>query len=96
MFLELIESVLIGLLFIFVRAAPKLTEFAYRRHIEREADHLSITALGSHDGALVLFERWQKDFKMLEHNPFELTADHPSIFERKQYCMNYKNNSQKV
>ena len=76
-----------GLLFFICLAIPELTELAYRRHIERVADHKSLTALQSYDGLIALIARWQKENGMPSHNPyFGIIADHPSCNERKEYC----------
>lgn len=76
---------------------PNLCSMAYRRHSEWVADETSLNMLNSHDGALKLFERWQKDFKMPDHYPFYgLFATHPDIKERKTHCLNLKNKSKEI
>jgi len=71
---------------------PTVASFAYRRHIEWEADQASLGMLQSHDGGIKLIERWQKEFNLPLHNPYwGLFADHPSCYERKVYCMNTQN-----
>jgi len=73
---------------------PALASLAYRRHIERVADHNSLTLLKSYDGCIKLLERWEKEFKLPAHNSyFGLTSDHPSCFERKLYCLKLQNES---
>lgn len=77
--------------------ARNLGNLYYRRHIEKVADHESLTKLKSHDGALALIERWQKEFNLPLHNSYYgLLADHPSCHERKSYCLNLKNQSKDI
>ncbi|MCK4265082.1 M48 family metalloprotease [Candidatus Babeliales bacterium] len=81
-----------GLLFYISLMVPGLINFAYRRHIERDADNKSLMVLKSHDGGLKLIERWIKEFRMPEHNQyFGLFSDHPSLLERKICCLKFKN-----
>lgn len=76
-----------GLLFFFCLLIPELIELAYRRHIEKVADHTSLTVLHSYDGCIALLARWQRENGLPSHNPyFGLIADHPSCNERKEYC----------
>ena len=71
-----------------------LVEFSYRRHIEREADCVSISILNSYDGGIKLMDRWQQEFGVPMHNPnWGLFSNHPSCHERKMYCINIKNNN---
>jgi Zn-dependent protease with chaperone function len=72
-------------------ASTSLVALAYRRHIEREADCVSMQLLNSHAGCLLLTERWHKECKIALHNPyFGITADHPSCAERQSYCLALK------
>ena len=72
--------------------APNLICLAYRRRIEREADYTSMKILNSYDGGIKLIERWRREFKMPADNPhFGLFSDHPSHFERKICCLEFKN-----
>jgi Zn-dependent protease with chaperone function len=81
-----------GILICFFLVIPHFVSLAYRRKIEREADSKSMEILKSYDGGIMLLERWGKDFKMAEHNPyFGLLSDHPSNSERKSYCLKLKN-----
>lgn len=67
---------------------PDLMHLWYRRHIEWEADHQSLTRLHSHDGGVQLMERWMKEFKLPQSNPYwGIVADHPSCYERRAYCL---------
>lgn len=76
---------------------PNLCSMAYRRHSEWVADETSLNVLNSHDGALKLFEKWQKDFKMPDYYPYYgLLATHPDLKERKIYCLNLKNKSEEI
>ncbi|GMU19194.1 MAG: hypothetical protein AMXMBFR12_03860 [Candidatus Babeliales bacterium] len=69
---------------------------AYRRHIERVADIQSLECLGTHAGLLKLIERWAREYKMPLHNDYYgIFADHPSIAERKAYCLELKQKSHK-
>ncbi|MFA6066761.1 MAG: M48 family metalloprotease [Candidatus Babeliaceae bacterium] len=66
----------------------QLTCLAYRRTIEREADHCSLSALNSYEGGIKLAERWEKEYKHPSVNSyFGLFADHPACGERKLYCL---------
>ncbi|CAN5196434.1 hypothetical protein BH09DEP1_BH09DEP1_0230 [soil metagenome] len=65
----------------------------YRRHIEREADIQSLEYLGTHTGLLKIIERWIREFKTPIHNNYYgLFADHPSVAERKAYCLELQQN----
>lgn len=69
---------------------------AYRRHIERVADIQSLECLGTHIGLLKLIERWAREYKMPLHNDYYgIFADHPSIAERKAYCLELQQKSHK-
>lgn len=75
---------------------PELMHFWYRRHIEWEADHQSLALLDSHDGGVQLMDRWMKEFKLPQINPYwGLLADHPSCFERRAYCLAHKHSINK-
>jgi len=66
---------------------PTLIQNAYLRHIERVADHESLTTLNSYAGCIKLINRWQKEWNLPSHNLYlGLFADHPSCHERKTYC----------
>lgn len=70
---------------------PDFMHLWYRRHIEWEADHQSLTRLHAHDGGVQLMERWMKEFKMPQSNPYwGLLSDHPSCYERRAYCLAQK------
>lgn len=88
---------MIGFLSVWMCAvAPQLMSFWYRRHIERVADHQSLTLLHSYDGGVQLMDRWVKDYKLPSVNPYGgILADHPSCFERRTYCLERKNHSTK-
>lgn len=76
------------LLLCLVVGIPKLGYKAYCRHIEWVADRESLQLLNTYEGCLKALERWQKDFGIPEHNAdFGLLADHPSCYERKEYCL---------
>ncbi|MFI5333275.1 MAG: M48 family metallopeptidase [Candidatus Babeliales bacterium] len=70
---------------------PDLMQLWYRRHIEWRADHQSLALLNSHDGGVQLMERWMKEFKIPQINPYwGLLSDHPSCHERRAYCLAQK------
>lgn len=70
-----------------------LIEYAYCRHIEKEADRISLAALQSHDGLLALLDRWQREFKVpLHNNYYGIFSDHPSTSERRIYCLASQSN----
>lgn len=63
-------------------------QLAYRRYIERVADIQSVECLGTHNGLLKIVERWLREYKMqLHNNYYGIFADHPSVAERKAYCL---------
>jgi Zn-dependent protease with chaperone function len=67
-------------------------ELAYRRHIEWVADGESLKALKSHEGCLKLLDRWEQEFKMAPHNSYwGLLMSHPSLHERRTYCLKLQN-----
>jgi Zn-dependent protease with chaperone function len=73
-------------------AIPELVESAYRKHIEKVADIASLQVLNSYDGFIQLMDRWKREFKMEEHNKWGgIFADHPSLSERKEYCLKRQN-----
>lgn len=79
-------------LFCLLCSIPTFTRFAYKRSMERVADHKSMQILKSYDGGIKLIERWEKEFHLPPHNPyFGLLSDHPSCSERKNYCLYLKN-----
>jgi Zn-dependent protease with chaperone function len=68
-----------------------LASWRYQRHIEWEADIVSLTQLQSHDGGLKLMERWQRDYQMAATNRYwGLCADHPSCTERKNFIIEHQ------
>lgn len=71
------------------------TGLFYRRHIEWEADNLSLELLNTYDGGIRLMDRWHQEFNMPLHHSFTnlsgLSATHPSIHERKTYFTTIKN-----
>jgi len=79
-----------GLLFCVCLPIPNFIGFAYRRHIEWEADRISLDLLHFYEGGIKLMDRWQKEFNVPLHDARGLFADHPSCYERKMYCMNSK------
>lgn len=76
---------------------PIFIKNGYRRHIEWVADSQSMEILQSHDGGLKLLERWQKKYNLSAHNNdfLGLFADHPSCYERTQYCLEYKKKTER-
>lgn len=75
-------------LWIMLMWALNFGQLAYRRHIERVADMQSLECLGTHNGLLKIVERWLREFKMpLYHDYYGIFADHPSVAERKAYCL---------
>ncbi len=89
-----VSAVTSCILFCICLVVPELIGFAYRRHIEREADCKSMEILKSYDGGIKLIDRWVKEFKIPAHNQyFGLLSDHPSCFERKMCCLEFKNKS---
>lgn len=72
---------------------PTMLELAYRRRIEREADIICVQALHCADGALKAFARWGRECKLpLHNNYYGIFSDHPSHFERKNYCLTCRQN----
>ena len=83
--------VLIGVGIYLSLLIPNLVSLAYRRHIEKAADCESFKLLNSHAGCLKMLERWQSDFKMLQHDVFlGLLSDHPSCYDRQCYCLEHQ------
>ena len=75
---------------------PDGIALVYRRHIERVADQKSMETLNTYDGCLKFIDRCQREFRAnLHNNYFGLFSDHPSWFERKQYCLELKNKYRK-
>jgi Zn-dependent protease with chaperone function len=65
----------------------------YRRHIEREADIHSLERLETHNGMLKIIERWMREYKTpLHHNYYGMFSDHPSIWQRRTYCLDSQQN----
>ena len=80
------------LLFFSCSFITQIASFAYRRHIEKEADCESMKLLGSYNGCLQLTDRWQQEYNIALHNPyFSIMSDHPSVAERKTYCLELQN-----
>jgi len=90
----IVSGVISGLLLLIYLTIPNITALAYRRHIEWEADRTSLLVLKSYDGCIQFMNRIECEFLMPAHNPyFGLISDHPSCFERKNYCESLKNNA---
>ena len=87
-----ISYVILSLLLGMCLVIPDLIGFAYRKHVEWEADHESMQLLKTYDGGITLIQRWEREFKFPWHNPYwGLFSDHPSNFDRKKYCLELKN-----
>jgi Zn-dependent protease with chaperone function len=70
-----------------------LGHLSYRRHIEREADIHSLERLETHNGMLKIIERWMREYKMpVHHNYYGIFSDHPSIWQRRTYCLESQQN----
>jgi Zn-dependent protease with chaperone function len=84
--------VTIGLWLLFIWMI-NLGHLFYRRHIERMADMQSLECLGTHTGLLKIVDRWIREYKMpLHNNYYGLFSDHPSVLERKTYCLELQHN----
>lgn len=71
--------------------AINVTGATYKRHIEWVADCASLAQLQSHDGAIKLMDRWEKEYKVPASNPYwGLFADHPTCADRKKFCREHK------
>ncbi len=83
-------STLTTLIFIAVMLyVTNLGSLAYRRSIEWDADIKAVSELKCHHGAIALFERWEKIYKLPKNNGYrDLFSDHPSITDRIEYCKN--------
>jgi Zn-dependent protease with chaperone function len=67
---------------------PNLMSLAYRRHIEWQADTVSLQMLNSYEGALKLLPRWQAEFKIPHPTGMlRFLSTHPSCYERKIHCL---------
>lgn len=70
-----------------------LGHLSYRRHIEREADIHSLERLETHNGMLKIIERWMREYKMpLHHNYYGMFSHHPSVWQRRTYCLESQQN----
>lgn len=66
---------------------------SYRRHIEHEADIHSLERLETHTGMLKIIERWMREYKTpLHNNYYGIFSDHPSVSERRTYCLESQQN----
>lgn len=91
-----IRIVFSGIVLCICITIPRLIECAYRRHLEWQADRISLDLLDTYNGGIRLMDRWQEEFKVPLHNTDGLFADHPSCFERKMYCINLKNTKENI
>jgi Zn-dependent protease with chaperone function len=83
----------IGLLY-FMLSVLGLSNLAYRRHVEWVADKESIALLDTSNGCIEFLDRCQNKFKMPKHNKYDgWLADHPSPYERQQYCLRLQKNN---
>ena len=88
---ELLIYITFSLLLCICLLTPKLVAGYYRKNKEREADYLALSTLQAHNGCMALLSRWHHEFGVSLHNPcYGLFADHPSIHERKMYCLALK------
>lgn len=61
---------------------------AYLRHCERVADYRALQTLHAYDGFLALLKRWQSEYQVSSHTNYGgIFSSHPSIIERKEYCV---------
>lgn len=89
---EILRWFLISLSFVFFCLVEELLWHRYRKALETRADCFSLAKLNTYDGAFKVMERWSKDFKMNDHHDWwGLFATHPSLAERKIYCLDLKN-----
>jgi Zn-dependent protease with chaperone function len=85
-------GIILGLLLVIFLNIPNLAALDYRRHIEWEADRISLQALNSYDGCIRFMDRLECEYHVPSHNPyFGLISDHPSCSERKNYCIIHRN-----
>jgi Zn-dependent protease with chaperone function len=85
--INLLGSVIIALCI----ALSSISILAYYRHIEWQADEISLSCLHSHDGALKLMERWEKEYKIPSEQGYrDIFSNHPSTKYRIQYCIEHK------
>lgn len=71
---------------------PTLLSFAYLRNIEKVADIESLTLLNSYNGCIKFINRCHSQFGVPADNPYwGITADHPSCYERRMYCLELQN-----
>lgn len=77
-------GILIALILFFL--ISEMIHFAYRRHIEWEADRISVNRLTTHQGGIKIMERWAAQYGQAADNPFGgLLSDHPSLAQRRTY-----------
>lgn len=89
---EVLRWSLILLSFVFFALIGELFFHRYEKNLEVRADCFSLAKLNTYDGAFKMMERWSKDFKMNDHHDWwGLFATHPSLSERKIYCLDLKN-----
>lgn len=91
------RSFLLGILLYAGIALPGLLHLAYRRHIEWQADKISIAHLNSYDGGIKFMERCVRIYRLPWCNPYGgWLSDHPSCFERRAYCLMCKHTAERV
>ncbi len=79
--------------FVICLGIPTMLELAYRRHIEKDADITCVQTLHCADGAIKAFARWGRECNLpLHNNYYGIFSDHPSHFERKNYCLTCRQN----